>query len=100
MSKIIKETKCICNSCGNIWFFGKQEAMENAANALSNAGKGMMCCTGCLPAIFIKDKNIIDLGKCPKCGSRNNKKGNYSPLICSSNGNGIQIRGFNGLEHR
>lgn len=70
MLKTIKETKCTCNACGNIWFFGKQEALENAANAMGNLGKNMMCCTGCLPALLIPNKNVMDLGKCPKCGSR------------------------------
>lgn len=72
--KTIKETKCTCNACGNIWFYGKQEAWEQKANAMSNVGKSMMCCSGCWPALFIHDKKTIDLGKCPKCGSKAVKK--------------------------
>jgi len=72
--KIIQETKCTCSACGNIWYYGKQEKSEQTANALSNLGKGMMCCGGCLPAALIPDKKNIDLNKCPKCGSRAIKK--------------------------
>lgn len=72
--KKIKETKCICSACGNEWFYGKQEAVKNFGNAMSNTGKSMMCCTGCLPALFLKDKKVADLGKCPKCGSKAVKK--------------------------
>lgn len=71
MSKKIKETKCTCKSCGNIWHYGKQEIIEQAGAALENIGKSMMCCSGCfLPAVLIPDKKIVDLNKCPKCGSR------------------------------
>lgn len=38
-------------------------------NALSNVSKAMMCCSGCFPALLIQDKKVIDLNKCPKCGS-------------------------------
>lgn len=78
--KQIKETKCTCKACGKVWFYGKSEAMENfgdkmqsASSSMSNAGKDMMCCTGCLPALFIpekKEKDVKDLNKCPECGSR------------------------------
>jgi hypothetical protein len=74
MSKTIKETRCTCNSCGNVWHYGKQEALESAGAAMSNAGKGMMCCTGCAPAALIPDKKVADLNKCPECGSKNIRK--------------------------
>jgi hypothetical protein len=67
--KIIKETKCYCSACGNLWYFGKQDELESAGNAMSNVGKEMMCCTGCVPAAFLPDKKVIHLDKCPKCGS-------------------------------
>jgi len=38
---------------------------------MQNLGKSMMCCSGCAPAALIKDQEIIDLSKCPSCGSRN-----------------------------
>lgn len=68
--KIIKETKCTCNACGNIWFYGKQESLEATGAALSNVGKSMMCLSGCIPAVFIPDKKVVDLNKYPKCGSK------------------------------
>jgi len=68
--KEISETKCTCSACGNVWYYGKQEDLENRANAMSNLGKSMMCCGGCLPALLIPDKKLVDLSKCPKCGSK------------------------------
>lgn len=72
--KEIKETKCTCEACKNVWFYGKTEERENAMNALSNAGKAMMCCGGCFPSLLIKDKEVRDFSKCPKCGSKAVKK--------------------------
>ena len=66
----IKETRATCTACGNVWHYGKVEQLESAGAALENAGKAMMCCTGCVPAILIPDKKVVDLGKCPKCGSK------------------------------
>jgi DNA-directed RNA polymerase subunit RPC12/RpoP/ribosomal protein L37E len=66
----IKENKCTCKSCGHIWYFGKQEMLDYTSATLSNAGKDMMCCGGCLPAIFLPEKKAIDPNKCPKCGSK------------------------------
>jgi hypothetical protein len=74
MAKQIREFKCTCDSCGNVWFYGKQEVDANMANALSNAGSNLMCCTGCFPAAFISEKKIVDLDKCPKCNSSAIKK--------------------------
>lgn len=66
----IKETKCKCKSCGKIWHYGKTDMLNSAADNLSTFGKDMMCCTGCMPALFIPDKKVIDLNKCPNCGSK------------------------------
>ena len=73
-TKTITETRCTCNACGKIWHYGKQEQLESAGAAMSNLGKSMSCCSGCLPAIFIPDKKLVDLNKCPNCGSKNIKK--------------------------
>jgi len=73
-TKTITETRCTCNSCGKVWHYGKQEQLQSAGNAMSNVGKSMMCCGGCLPAVFIPDKKVVDLNKCPDCGSKNIKK--------------------------
>ena len=68
--KHIRETKCTCQSCGNVWYFGKTDELQNAGKTLQNLGKSMSCCTGCAPALLIKDKEVKDLRKCPKCNSR------------------------------
>jgi RNA polymerase subunit RPABC4/transcription elongation factor Spt4 len=73
-TKKISETKCTCSSCGGVWHYGKAEALQSAGAALQNAGKSMMCCTGCVPALFIPDRQVVDLNKCPKCGSKAVKK--------------------------
>lgn len=72
--KTITETRCTCNSCGKVWHYGKQEQIQNVGNAMSNVGKSMSCCTGCLPAVFIPDKKVVNLNKCPECGSKNIRK--------------------------
>lgn len=71
MAREIAETRCTCGSCGHVWHYGKQEATEARAAAMHNVGKSLMCCSGCLPAILIRDKELIDLDQCPQCGSRN-----------------------------
>lgn len=82
--KFVKETKCTCVACGNIWYYGKQELFQNkmdrninAGAELSNAGKDMMCCGGCLPTLFMPReqlKQVKDLNKCPACNSSAIKK--------------------------
>jgi len=69
-TKQVTETKCTCKACDNVWFYGKSDSLEQFGNTSSNCGKSMMCCGGCLPAVFIPDKKVVDLNKCPKCGSR------------------------------
>ena len=68
--KKVRETRVTCTACGNVWHYGKAEELESAGAALQNAGKFMMCCSGCVPALAIPDKKVIDLNKCQKCGSR------------------------------
>ncbi len=65
----IRETRVTCSACGNVWHYGKVEALEEMGKAMQNAGKSMMCCTGCAPAVFIPNQQVRDLSKCPKCGS-------------------------------
>lgn len=79
-TKQIKETKCTCNACGKVWYYGKEEAlqnfgekMESFGSSMSNTGKDMMCCGGCLPALFIPEKQVKevkDLNRCPECSSK------------------------------
>src|SRR5699024_12327226 len=64
--KQIKETKCTCQACGKVWFYGKEEVyenrgkkLENFSNYMSNAGKDMMCCIGCFYAFFVMIRLLI-----------------------------------------
>jgi hypothetical protein len=82
--KKISETKCTCAACGHIWYYGKQEEiqnrsdrMTNSSKTMSNCGSDMMCCGGCWPAVFIPKeqiKDVKDLNKCAKCNSAAIKK--------------------------
>lgn len=82
--KQIKETKCTCNACGKVWYYGKEESLknfgeklENVGSSMRNTGKDMMCCSGCLPAAFIPnqhEKEVKDLNQCPECSSKAVKK--------------------------
>ncbi len=72
-TKTIQETKCTCNACGKVWHYGKQDKLQNFGAAMGNCGKASMCCGGCVPALLIPDKKVVDLTKCPECGSKNIK---------------------------
>jgi len=82
--KQIKETRCTCQACGKVWYYGKQEFRKNKADhmanssaEISNCGTDLMCCGGCLPAAIIPrdhGKQIKDLNKCPDCNSSAIKK--------------------------
>lgn len=70
----VTETKVTCKACGKVWYYGKQETGQNRSSAMQNCGKIGMCCS-CSPlALLIPDKEIKELDKCPKCGSRAIKK--------------------------
>ncbi|MDD5341468.1 MAG: zinc ribbon domain-containing protein [Patescibacteria group bacterium] len=62
--KKIQETKCTCQSCGNVWYYGKKDLKENARN---NLGCYRL---GCYGAGNVYHKNIVNFDKCPKCNSR------------------------------
>lgn len=70
----VRETRCTCRSCGNVWHYGKKELVELQAAKMHNVGKAMLCCSGCLPSVLIKDKEMRDLNQCPQCGSRNTEQ--------------------------
>ncbi|MCC6290856.1 hypothetical protein IT398_02225 [Candidatus Nomurabacteria bacterium] len=74
-NKEVRETKCTCVACDNVWFYGKSDIrLENQKKA-GNQLKVMACCSGCwLPAIALPHQRVIDLDKCPKCGSKSVKK--------------------------
>ena len=66
----IRETKCSCNACGNVWHYGKEEVTKNTAAKMHQVEKAMMCCGGCFPALLIPNQQVVDLDKCLKCGSK------------------------------
>ena len=82
--KGITETKCTCLACGNIWYYGKGEYLQNigqnminSANRHGNAANDLLCCAGCWPAAFLpknQEVPVKDLNKCPKCNSMAIKK--------------------------
>ena len=67
---MIEETRCTCRNCGHVWFYGKGERAQHVGASMQEAGKAMMCCTGCVPALMIPTKQTVDPTKCPQCGSR------------------------------
>lgn len=70
---IIEEVECDCQACGNRWYISALDKSEESTQQDREDVRCFLCCTGCFPALLIPDKNI-DLGKCPKCGSRAIKK--------------------------
>lgn len=69
-ARTIKETKNTCKACGKVWFYSKKDVTEQKAAAMRNVGKAMMCCGGCWPAVLIPEQKVVDLTKCPECGSK------------------------------
>jgi hypothetical protein len=72
-TKTIKEKKCVCAECKKIWHYDKRDVSENNINALGNASKALACCGGCIPALLISDKKVVDFTRCPACNSKNVK---------------------------
>lgn len=79
-TRTITETKTTCLACGNTWYWRKSDfqmiqsgqQIQNCGRFMHNCGASLMCCSGCFPAAFIPRqelKEVIDLGRCPKCGS-------------------------------
>lgn len=73
--KYITEIRTTCNSCGNVYYYGKKEIWENRSKICDNISKEAAAASCCYCNPFInaaKNKNTItDFGRCPKCGSRN-----------------------------
>ena len=66
----VRETRCTCAACGNVWYYGKEEVQKNSAAKMHQVGKAMICCGGCFPALLIPNQEVVDLDKCSKCGSK------------------------------
>lgn len=71
--KSVSEIKGTCLACGNAWYFGKEEINENRRNAINNCSNAAMCCGGCVPALWLSQKKVVDFNQCPKCGSKATK---------------------------
>jgi hypothetical protein len=85
----IVEIKHTCQGCGYVWHKGMGVADKlqnlgerlqnmgqrqiNSANQLSNTSRDLLCCSGCVPALFIPNAPqqvpIKDLNRCPNCNS-------------------------------
>lgn len=70
--KQIEETRCTCNACGKVWFFGKIDHSRNQVKELYNMCKigTAHTCPCCYPLNFFEGRNVVDLEKCPNCGSK------------------------------
>jgi len=83
--KYIKETKCTCNSCGNVFYYGKKEVWENRSKICDNLAKEASAASCCYCNPFInatKNENTItDFNRCPNCGSKNVTKEEISHEI-------------------
>jgi len=66
----VRETRCTCAACGNVWCYGKGEVQKNSAAKMHQVGKAMMCCGGGFPALLIPNQEVVDLDECSKCGSK------------------------------
>ena len=76
----ITETKCTCQACGNVWYYGFGERMQNkgklqmeSADTIGAGANALLCCSGCVPAGFIPSSSkspVRDLHRCQKCNSK------------------------------
>jgi hypothetical protein len=66
----VRETRCTCAVCGNVWYYDKEEVQKNSAAKMHQVGEAMMCCGGCFPALLIPNQEVVDLDKCSKCCSK------------------------------
>lgn len=64
------EARCQCNDCGRVWFYTKADRWKEESKSSQNSSKSMMCCTGCAPAALIPNQQVVNLDRCPDCGSR------------------------------
>lgn len=67
----VTEIRCTCQSCKGTYHYGAADELQACFGNMSNAGRSMMCCSGCAPAAALKKEQIRDLNQCPFCGSRN-----------------------------
>jgi len=66
----MKETKCTCQACGNIWYYGKKEAVEAKLTGLNKFGDTLIRIGHGGIAWLIPESGKKDIvNKCPKCNS-------------------------------
>ena len=71
---MIKEIKCKCNQCGNVWHYLEEDEKKLKSQATSNALLGCGMCCNPFGALFSNksidlQREIGKIKKCPKCNS-------------------------------
>jgi hypothetical protein len=87
--KLIEETKYVCTQCNTIWFYGKQDKMDDVSNRLISIGALMQgkSLTGTYHEQLIKDNS-----KCPKCGSRAITKSKARYWFNNKSGERVEVK--------
>ena len=70
----IKEMKCKCNQCGNVWHYLEEDEKKLKIQAMSNAMIGCGMCCNPFGALFSNksmdlQREMSNMKKCPKCNS-------------------------------
>ena len=71
---MIKEIKCKCNQCGNVWHYLEEDEKKLKSQSRSNAMMGCGMCCSPFGALFSNksldlQREIDKMKKCPKCSS-------------------------------
>ncbi|MBM2820918.1 MAG: hypothetical protein HW405_678 [Candidatus Berkelbacteria bacterium] len=79
--KELKEIKNTCQGCGHTWFYDRSDQLKNFGEKMDVVSDDLVktsCCCLFFPLGFltflIPKKKVIDLNRCPKCGSKAIKK--------------------------
>lgn len=70
-AKEVTQTKCICQSCGKIYYYNELDESKESTKVIGALGQALV--GNSLAAARISN-NIKDLSQCPGCGSRKIKK--------------------------
>jgi hypothetical protein len=65
----MEETKCTCKACGNIWYYGKKEAIEAKLSGLNKFGDTLIRIGQGGMAWLIPENKKDLVNKCPRCNS-------------------------------
>jgi hypothetical protein len=71
---MIKEIKCKCNQCGNVWHYLEEDEKKLKSQSISNAMIGCGMCCNPFGALFSNksidlQREMDKMKKCPKCNS-------------------------------